>query len=73
MTYGRAKHAARCVATYHRIIPGSELIDQNGKTLCAVPATSIRYDAGDLTTFSTRAALDNFLKANPQAWERATP
>lgn len=71
MTYGKKKHAARCVADHARIIPASQLIDQAGRVLCDVPAKVIKYTAGEVATFSTAGALAAFLKANNGTWERA--
>lgn len=71
MSYGKAKHAARCVADHVRIIPASQLIDHAGRAICDVPATSISYKAGELATFSTAGALAAFIKANNGTWERA--
>lgn len=69
--YGRKKHAARCVESHAVTMPASVLQDQNGRELCAVPARFYRVEAGEVATFSTAAALANFLKANPGKWERA--
>lgn len=71
MSYGKAKHAARCVADYSVIIPAGPIVDQAGRTICDVPEKKISYKAGEVATFSTRTALQNFIKASAGKWEPA--
>jgi hypothetical protein len=62
------KYRVRCIEAYTVEVKADKLVSQSGAVLAEVPGYSFNYEEGHESGFSTKSALNAFLKANPGKW-----